>query len=121
MSVIANITGVARRRARRPVDSEDRQEGDRARDQGRWAEAAVSYVKHLDAHPRDFAICVQAANCLKDAGNCQDALRVYWRAIALDGTDADVFLQLGHLYKLMGQFSLSGVAYASADREPCGG
>ncbi len=83
--------------------SDARHEGDRCRDEGRWIEAAVSYRIHLKQYPRDFAIWVQAGNCLKEGASFDEALAAYRHAIELDGSDADVFLQLGHLQKIMGR------------------
>jgi tetratricopeptide (TPR) repeat protein/glycosyltransferase involved in cell wall biosynthesis len=106
-------------RRRKLANSEARRQGDLCRDERRWGEAADGYRKHLDEHPGDFAIWVQAGNCLKEAGKHQEALGSYWRAVALDGNDADVFLQLGHLYKLMGRREESAEAYrASVLRQP---
>ena len=100
--------------------SEAREAGDRLRDEKCWTEAASLYRKHLREHPDDFAIWVQAGNCLKEGGAFAEALAAYRRAIALDRTgDADVFLQLGHLHKLMGNESAAIEAYRSSlAREP---
>ena len=107
-------------RAHAPLaDSDARREADRCRDDRLWNDAAVWYRKHLDEHPGDAAIWVQAGNCLKEAASFEDALAAYRRAIVLDGGDADVFLQLGHLQKLMGRPEDAIKAYrTSLAREP---
>jgi glycosyltransferase involved in cell wall biosynthesis/tetratricopeptide (TPR) repeat protein len=116
----ARRTERSRRTAAPPANSEARRQADRCRDEGHWSEAAVWYRKHLDQHPDDVAIWVQAGNCLKDAASFDEALAAYRRAIVLDGSgDADVFLQLGHLQKLMGKREDAIEAYrTSLAREP---
>ena len=70
-----------KRAAASPEKSVHRTEADRCRDEGRWSEAAALYRKHLAEHQYDFAIWVQAGNCLKEAASYEDALECYWRAI----------------------------------------
>lgn len=101
------------------LSSGARDAGDRYRDEHKWLDAARSYLLHLEGHPTDSGIWVQAGNCLKEAGAYHQALACYWRAVVLDEDDADVFLQLGHLYKLMGRSGESAEAYrASFLRKP---
>lgn len=122
MTVFGQLHGRRRQQGlRSPADSDARREGDRCRDEGRWADAAASYRKHLDEHSDDFAIWVQLGNCLKEASSFDQAHSAYWRAIALHGDDADVFLQLGHLQKLMGRPKEAIEAYrTSLSRQPQG-
>jgi hypothetical protein len=101
--------------------SDARNEGDRCRDEGLWDEASTHYRRHLDQHPADFAIWVQLGNCLKEASSFEEARAAYWQAIALDGGDPDILLQLGHLQKLMGRHDEAAEAYrASLSRQPHG-
>lgn len=101
--------------------SEARKEGDRCRDEQRWAEASVSYRRHLEEYPGDAAIWVQLGNSLKEAGSFVEARAAYWQAVARDGSDADMLLQLGHLQKLMGRPEEAAEAYrASLLRQPDG-
>lgn len=83
--------------------SEMRRRGDACRDGRQLDEAVAWYRAHLDEYPEDFPIWVQLGNCLKDDHRWSEGERAYWRAISLNGLDADVFLQLGHLYKLAGR------------------
>jgi tetratricopeptide (TPR) repeat protein len=93
-----------RRTSAPAANSEARQIADRSRDDGRWHEAANWYRKHLDQYPDDVAIWVQLGNSLKEAASFEAALVAYQNAVLLDTSgDADVFLQLGHLQKLMGR------------------
>jgi glycosyltransferase involved in cell wall biosynthesis len=77
-----------------------REEGDRFRDAGEFAEAADAYDAHLTDNPDDFDIWVQRGNCLKDSGSHAAAKMAYERAINVRPDDADVYLQLGHLLKI---------------------
>jgi len=85
------------------TSSKERQQGDKCRDDRRWADAVRWYREHLNRFPRDFAIWVQLGNCLKEAGSLIEALAAYQQAKAVDDADADVFVQLGHLFKLLGR------------------
>lgn len=95
----------------------DRDRGDRARDRKAWEEAARCYERHLRSKPRDAAIWVQLGNCLKEAGKFKAALQAYESATELDDTSADVHLQKGHLYKIMGRILDAQEAYLSSFRK----
>ena len=82
-----------------------RNDGDRLRDAGKFAEAAEAYDTYLVSHPDDFGIWVQRGNCLKDSGSYTAAKMAYEQAVKLNPLDADVHLQLGHLLKLQGKKS----------------
>ena len=75
--------------------------GDRMRDTGHWAEAVMAYGEHLAENPQDFGIWVQQGNCAKEAYDFATAHEAYVSALKLRQDDADLYLQLGHLYKLI--------------------
>ncbi len=79
--------------------SRNRDDGDAARDRGQWSQAAALYQSYLDARPNDFAIWVQLGHAHKEAGDPLAAERAYRAAEALDGANADLLLNLGHLMK----------------------
>jgi tetratricopeptide (TPR) repeat protein/glycosyltransferase involved in cell wall biosynthesis len=80
-----------------------RRAGDRARDAKRWSEAAAHYVEYLKHNPSDVPIRIQLGNCLKEAGQLAEARDTYKIAIDLDDKNADGYLQIGHLFKLLGR------------------
>jgi glycosyltransferase involved in cell wall biosynthesis len=84
---------------------------DYLRDRGRFKEAAEVYSRHLSLCPSDFAIWIQAGNCLKEAALYEASLSCYEKAIALNDDDADAYLQKGHLLKLMGQAEAALASY----------
>lgn len=88
--------------------------GDRARDQGRWFEAAEAYREYLALRPSDHQIWVQLGHALKESGRLDDAEQAYRRAIAINDRTSDSYLQLGHALKLKGQRQDAGIAYAKA-------
>ncbi|RKP47732.1 glycosyltransferase family 4 protein [Pararobbsia silviterrae] len=89
-------------------------EANQARDARLWAQAAALYEAHVKRRPRDVAVVVQLANCLKEAGEHAKSLSFYERAIELSPTDADVFLQRGHLFKLMNRRADALASYRTA-------
>lgn len=94
--------------------SEERRAADELRDKGKWSEAAMLYRQHVVSRPHDFAIWVQAGNCHKEAQEYDDAILSYWRALALDAADADVYLQYGHALKLLGRKEEAVEAYRTS-------
>ena len=82
--------------------SRERSLGDVARDDRDWPTAALHYQLHLDRQPDDFATWVQLGHARREVGQFDGALIAYSRARAISEYDADIFLSLGHLYKLMG-------------------
>lgn len=66
--------------------------GNRARDKGRWAEAADQYRRHLDAHPDDLAIWVQLGHMLTELADYSGADAAYGQAARIDADDADLLL-----------------------------
>lgn len=71
-------------------------EGNKARDQRAWHEAADHYRSHLLLSPGDAAIWVQLGHMLKEAGDKADALTAYRNAWQLCPDDGDVLLHYGH-------------------------
>ena len=84
---------------------------DRARDRRQWGDAARLYRSYLEEKPGDFEIWVQCGHSEKESGDFDAALQCYLAAQALRGNDADLHLQLGHLYKLMGREAEAIAAY----------
>ena len=69
----------------------------------RWHDAARLYSRYLLEAPKDFGIWVQCGHARKETGDFDEAERCYLTALKLRSSDADLHLQLGHLYKLMGR------------------
>jgi tetratricopeptide (TPR) repeat protein len=78
-------------------------EGDRHRDGGRWAEAAASYRRGLQRHPKNFGLWVQLGHALKESGSLDAAGEAYLKALSLSPADSDLLVQLGHFYKKAGR------------------
>ncbi|WP_442678969.1 rhamnan synthesis F family protein [Sphingomonas sp. ASY06-1R] len=96
----------------RPVSAQRR--GDRARDAGRWAEAAAHYREHLETTPQDFAIWVQLGHMLTQISEFGGADESYSRAAALKGDNADLLLCWGHSRKLAGDRDRAKHLYAES-------
>ncbi|WP_380787648.1 glycosyltransferase [Sphingomonas sp. R86521] len=78
-------------------------QGDRARDSGDFARAAMLYARALRKAPDNAPIHIQAGHMFKDSGDLAAAERHYLHAFALDPNASDVHLQLAHLYKNTGR------------------
>jgi GT2 family glycosyltransferase/tetratricopeptide (TPR) repeat protein len=89
-------------------------EGDRLRDERRFAEAAKAYQAALAMAPLRTDIRVQYANMLKDAGHLTEAEANYRQAATEKPGDPDVYLQLGHALKLQGKRTAALEAYHRA-------
>ena len=89
-------------------------EGDRLRDDRRWAEAASSYAAYLEIHADDWPIWVQRGHCLKEAGDVTGGLAAYHQALIHAPNDSDLHLQIGHALKLLGQPEEAIKAYRAA-------
>ncbi len=90
---------------------------DRERDCGNYGAAADLYGAFLETAGRNsltFRVIVQLGNCLKDAGRYDDALAAYYDAARIQPRNADLQLQRGHLFKLMGNTSAAAWAYQQA-------
>lgn len=88
--------------------------GDQARDSGDWIEAVNHYKLHLENKPNDFGIWVQLGNCSKEARQYETSFKAYEKAKKINDKDADLFLQLGHLFKLMSNKPEAVLAYQQA-------
>lgn len=87
---------------------------DQERDCGNWEEAASLYRQCLarnGINKKNFGILVQLGNCLKEAGDFSESLKIYDMAMRLKASDSDLFLQKGHLLKLMGRKNEADFAY----------
>jgi glycosyltransferase involved in cell wall biosynthesis len=73
---------------------------DTARDAGLWPDAARLYAETISLRPDDAPIRMQYGHALKESGELKEAEAAYLSAIKIE-PDADSYLQLGHLYKLM--------------------
>lgn len=101
--------------------SRERSLGDVARDDRDWPTAALHYQLHLDRQPDDFATWVQLGHAQRELGQFDGALIAYSRARAISEYDADIFLSLGHLYKLMGLKKEAAEHYRhSSELDPSG-
>jgi len=85
-----------------------REEADKARDERRWRDAAQLYRAYLAEYPNDFPICGHAE---KESGEFDLAEQCYIAARRISVADADLHLQIGHLYKLMGRFGDAARSY----------
>lgn len=92
----------------------ERQRGNRARDQRRWAEAAFHYRQHLDVRPGDFAIWVQLGHMLTQLRDFEAADAAYARAAGIEPADADLLLCWGHSRKLAGDMDRAYDLYAQS-------
>ena len=66
--------------------------GNRARDKGRWADAANHYRRHLDETPDDFAIWVQLGHMLTELGDYPGADAAYGHAAEIEPDNSDLLL-----------------------------
>jgi ADP-heptose:LPS heptosyltransferase/tetratricopeptide (TPR) repeat protein len=92
------------------------QRADTARDSGQWREAAELYARAAANDPQSAsALLCQRGNCLKEAGAYPEAFAAYAAAITAAPENsqerADLDLQLGHLFKITGNFSAAARAY----------
>ena len=76
--------------------SQFRAQGDKARDQQAWSEAANHYRNHLLLAPDDAAIWVQLGHMLKEEGKWHEAVTAYRRAGDFLPNDHDLLFHLGH-------------------------
>jgi glycosyltransferase involved in cell wall biosynthesis/Flp pilus assembly protein TadD len=80
-------------------------QADRARDGGRFAEAAKLYDLCIEAEPNDASLLIQSGHMHKESGQYSVAEARYLRALRLTPQDADLNLQLGHFNKVAGRLS----------------
>jgi tetratricopeptide (TPR) repeat protein len=94
---------------------------DAARDRRDWISAVEHYRCYLMARSSHFAIWVQLGHALKEGERRDEALLVYDEARRLNPNDADLLLNMGHLYKVMGDTENASACYrrsAELDRNP---
>jgi GT2 family glycosyltransferase/Tfp pilus assembly protein PilF len=89
------------------------QTADALRDSGNAAEAAEAYNKALILSPGRGDIWVQLGNMLKDSSQFAAAEAAYRSALALSD-QADTHLQLGHLFKMVGNRAQAVTEYRRA-------
>lgn len=88
--------------------------GNRARDAGKFAQAAALYRRHLAGEPADFAIWVQLGHMLTELGDYEAADQAYGKAEALNPRDADLLLCWGHSRQRCGDLDGAGRLYAAS-------
>ncbi|WP_281649918.1 glycosyltransferase [Novacetimonas hansenii] len=84
---------------------------------GNWSKAADIYLELLSnagRNTRTFKHIVQLGNCLKDAGRYEEALAAYNDAENINGNNSDLYLQRGHLFKLLKKSAAAAYAYQKA-------
>jgi len=87
---------------------------DRARDRQDHRRAITLYRRGLDMTPSAWRYRVQLGHALKEIGQSREAEGQYLEALRAAPADADLHLQLGHLYRLQGYDTLSAIYYARA-------
>ena len=99
-----------------PPPSENRfiDQGDAARDTGRWPEAAAAYEAALALQPANVGIQIQCGPMHKEAGSTAAAEHHHTQALQLTPNDPDLFLQLGRFYKRAGRTPAAEAAYRRA-------
>ncbi|MCA0246933.1 MAG: glycosyltransferase [Proteobacteria bacterium] len=85
-----------------------------ARDRRDWLVARGAFKQIVDSEPDDSAAWVQYGHALKESGSTSEAEAAYLKAAGLAPNDADIQLQLGHLYKVMNLRRASIWAYRAA-------
>lgn len=90
---------------------------DEERDLGNWRAASELYRLYLDKAGytrRSFKYIVQLGNCLKESGDYSGSLKAYDEAIKLNAKDSDLYLQRGHVLKLMGRVADALISYQTS-------
>jgi glycosyltransferase involved in cell wall biosynthesis len=87
---------------------------DAARDRGDWAAAAGEYRRYLGFKQDHAEIWVQLGNMHKEEHQLDSSLSAYRTALALGLNTSDTHLQLGHLYKVMGDQNSAAECYLRA-------
>ncbi|MCX7310151.1 MAG: tetratricopeptide repeat protein [Alphaproteobacteria bacterium] len=87
--------------------------GNLARDNKQWATAASLYEKHLMNHHDDYQIWTQLGNTSKEAAlqALEVAQQAYMRSIDIVSSEADAWMQMGHLLKVRGRLEEARSAY----------
>ncbi len=89
-------------------------QADKKRDQGQPAEAAKLYQQIVAEWGETPSLLTQLGNALKDSQDYDKAYATYMRVWESESRNADVALQLGHLFKLQDDFDNSKKWYFSS-------
>jgi tetratricopeptide (TPR) repeat protein len=89
-------------------------EADKARDRKDWALAAIGYVDALSVGCMQGGVKVQLGHVLKEMGKFDEAERMYREFLLGNPEDADIHLQLGHLYNRKGDAATALTYYEQA-------
>lgn len=87
---------------------------DAARDRGDWGTAAQEYRRYLSLKEDHADIWVQLGNMHKEEHQLDSSLTAYRKALALGLNTSDTHLQMGHLYKVMGDQQRATECYLCA-------
>jgi len=87
---------------------------DAARDARDWLRACQLYKQIAIEARSPSPYWVQAGNCLKEAGDLRSAYACYLQALPSTAADPDFALQLGHLFKVTGNFLAARAAFNRA-------
>ena len=87
---------------------------DDARGRGEWEVAAKHYRRALRFAPNDAKLLMQVGHACKEGGDLDGAKAAYMWAEKLDPGNIDTQIQLGHLYKLLGQNDCAVLHYQAA-------
>lgn len=85
----------------------------RARDEGRWADAADLYGRHAALRPRRVGSRIQLGNMRRRAGDLDGAEAAFGAALAIRPT-VEAWAQLGHLLLTRGRTAAAVEAFQSA-------
>jgi len=89
-------------------------QADSMRDAKNWQAAADLYgaaIAREGNSRKTFRYMIQRGNCLKEAGDYDGALESYNCALKINKEDSDLFLQRGHLFKLLHRTNDAAVSY----------
>lgn len=90
---------------------------DAARDDRDWPQAKILYRSALNSgYANSPGIWVQYGHACKESGDLNGAAEAYERGLQLAPQDADIYLQIGHLRKLLGRPIAAAAAYFWAYR-----
>jgi len=95
--------------------------GDRAREQGRFEEAASAYEKALASNPKNFSVALQLGWCYIELGRSSKAVAGFRKALRLRSASAEAHYGLGLAHQDMGQREDARSEYQkSLDLDPDG-
>jgi tetratricopeptide (TPR) repeat protein len=93
-----------------------RRAGDAARDSRDWGAAIRFYGKLVELSPTAYDIKVQLGHAFKETSRYTEAAVQYYSVLAVDLSDDDLHLQIGHLEKLRGNRSEAARHYLLASQ-----